>query len=291
MAQDYLLAHLKKTGLLDLLAIKGGTAIRKLYAGNEGRFSLDLDFSTANIEQDHADVELAFLDTVDGLSLSPFSYRVSERRGKLMVEIESKFVSQSTLKTKLDFSAAPWLAPVQAAWVPMAIHKQYEFDLPTIGTIRLEENIAEKIARLNRTTAARDMYDLAWMAKQAKIWAALDKDLIRRLAVLKMWVDANGMHASSTTWEPAHEGHAFDPDRWLRRRASSEFDIQDIGALAVPTPKAEELSDTVSHAFSFLRELDDEEKVLAAVNGRDRGTAIRLLESLPGGRLKGVGLY
>lgn len=59
----------------------------------------------------------------------------------------------------------------------------------------------------------------------------------------------------------------------------------------MPTPKVEELSDTVSHAFSFLRELDNEEKALATANGRDRGTAIRLLESLPGGRLKGVGLY
>lgn len=33
--------------MLDELAFKGGTALRKLYAGNQGRFSLDLDFSVA----------------------------------------------------------------------------------------------------------------------------------------------------------------------------------------------------------------------------------------------------
>jgi hypothetical protein len=31
-------------GFLQRLAFKGGTAIRKLYLGNQGRFSLDLDF-------------------------------------------------------------------------------------------------------------------------------------------------------------------------------------------------------------------------------------------------------
>lgn len=45
VAQDLLLQHLHEEGELDFVAIKGGTAIRKLYAGKEGRFSLDLDFS------------------------------------------------------------------------------------------------------------------------------------------------------------------------------------------------------------------------------------------------------
>lgn len=44
IAQDLLLAHMQEIGVLDDLAIKGGTAIRKLYAGKEGRFSVDLDF-------------------------------------------------------------------------------------------------------------------------------------------------------------------------------------------------------------------------------------------------------
>ena len=39
IAQDLLLRHLADEGLLDSFAIKGGTALRKLYAGNEGRFS------------------------------------------------------------------------------------------------------------------------------------------------------------------------------------------------------------------------------------------------------------
>ena len=49
VAQDLLLRHLTDIGLAEKLVFKGGTSLRKFYAGNAGRFSLDLDFSIANI--------------------------------------------------------------------------------------------------------------------------------------------------------------------------------------------------------------------------------------------------
>jgi hypothetical protein len=49
IAQDLLLRHLHEAGILKRLVFKGGTALRKFYAGNDGRFSLDLDFSVAEI--------------------------------------------------------------------------------------------------------------------------------------------------------------------------------------------------------------------------------------------------
>lgn len=45
IAQDLLLADLHDKGVLRRFALKGGTAIRKFYAGKAGRFSLDLDFA------------------------------------------------------------------------------------------------------------------------------------------------------------------------------------------------------------------------------------------------------
>ena len=166
VAQDLLLQHLEENGALDSVAIKGGTAIRKLYAGKEGRFSLDLDFSVATLDADRDAVALAFAEAVDGLVIGPFSYGVVSRRGKWSVTVSSRFVAGPTLMTKLDFSPAPWLEPVRRGWVPLQIHSQYGSVLPQIRTIRLEENIAEKIARLNRTTTARDMYDLAWIVNR-----------------------------------------------------------------------------------------------------------------------------
>jgi Nucleotidyl transferase AbiEii toxin, Type IV TA system len=52
IAQDLLLRELHRRGVLDALAFKGGTSLRKLYAGNQGRFSLDLDFSVASPAHD-----------------------------------------------------------------------------------------------------------------------------------------------------------------------------------------------------------------------------------------------
>lgn len=291
VAQDLLLQYLHDEGALDFVAIKGGTAIRKLYAGKEGRFSLDLDFAVSNFDLDRDEVATDFAGAVDGLTIGPFRYGVRERRGKWSITFESGFVHESTLATKLDFSPAPWLDPLERAWVPMPIHAQYASALPCIKTVRFEENIAEKIARLNRTTTARDMYDLAWIATNAELIRSLDSDLIRRLAVLKIWVDSNGMHTGSMAWPPGHEKSQFDVERWLRERSEEEFDLEDIGALAVSAPSPGKLNDAVRIGFSFLADLTEEEEVVALSDNRDRALVIRLLEGLPGGRFVGSGVY
>lgn len=291
VAQDLLLQHLHDKGALDSVVIKGGTAIRKLYAGKEGRFSLDLDFSVYDFGCDRDKTADDFVDEVVGLSIGPFRYSVKKRRGKWSIVFESEFIHEHSLMTKLDFSAAPWLEPVEREWVPMPIHAQYASLLPKIKTVRLEENIAEKIARLNRTTTARDMYDLVWIVRNTKLAQSLDFNLIRRLAVLKIWVDSNGVHAGSMSWIPGHQRSCFDVERWLRERTEEEFDLEDIGALAVPSPSPKELSDAVRNEFSFLGNLTEDEKILARSDNRDRALVIRMLEELPGGRFVESGIY
>jgi hypothetical protein len=155
----------------------------------------------------------------------------------------------------------------------------------------MEENLAEKISRLNRTTTARDMYDLAWVARHQRELGGLDTGLIRRLAVLKIWVDANGLACAGAVWKPSHQPGAFDPSAWLRVRSAREFDLDDVGALAVPVPTEAELANTVSTRYAFLAELDSDERRLAQVREQDRDLALRLLAELPGGRLGSIGLY
>jgi predicted nucleotidyltransferase component of viral defense system len=60
----FLLQLLSERGLLDRLAFKGGTCLRKMFVGNQGRFSTDLDFT--GIEQhDHEDVILAMMEAFE----------------------------------------------------------------------------------------------------------------------------------------------------------------------------------------------------------------------------------
>lgn len=271
---------------------KGGTALRKLYAGNQGRFSLDLDFSLAA----PADPEAVILDLVgniDATQIGPFTYGVSERWGKWSVTVTSPFNDgDTTLSSKLDVSPPVWLDPSRRGWVPMPVHATYgNRPLPSLRVVRMEENLAEKVSRLNRTTTARDMYDLAWVAQHQPKLGGLDTDLIRRLAVLKIWVVTNGLTSTNAHWKPGHAPRAFDPTAWLRTRDANDFDLDDIGALAVPVPTAAELASTVSTRYAFLAKRDADEMQLAAAREQDRDLALRLLADLPGGRLAHLGLY
>lgn len=292
VAQDLLLQYLYEQRILENFVIKGGTAIRKLYAGKEGRFSLDLDFSFAEIATNQEEVTLRLIEAVDGLNISPFSYGIGERRGKWMLTFESSFLPEHTLKSKLDLSPAPWLDPLERKWCSLPIHKQYgEEPLPKIKTIRIEENIAEKIARLNRSTLARDMYDLRWLMLTPSIAKNLDKTLIRNLTVLKIWTDSNGLHAGDTVWKPGHTASQFNPENWLRDRSTEDFDAEDIGALAIPTPTAKQLSDDVRRSYKFLAELTEEEEIIANADERDRTQVIKALQNLPTNRFNNHTLY
>lgn len=290
IAQDFLLSYLEDSGRMDQVCLKGGTAIRKFYAGREGRFSLDLDFSIDDQYTDSAEQALDFVSEIDGLKLGPFSYSVSERRNKWYIGLSSPYNDGDIFKTKLDFASYPWLEPVTRLIVPLPIHKQYGFELPQIHTVRLEENMAEKIARLNRTSTARDMYDLNWLLETKSISTTIDKKLLKRLVVLKIWVDSYGMHYGNIFWHPAHEPSVFDPDRWLNDRKPKDVDAEDIGTLAVPAPTPEDLIKRLKTNYGFLAELDEMERTIAKSNQKDRGLVIQALTELPGNRL-GKGLY
>lgn len=154
-----------------------------------------------------------------------------------------------------------------------------------------EAAVVDVAQDLHRTTTARDMYDLRWLMTSPSIAPTIDTDLVRRLAVLKIWVDTNGMHAGETYWRPGHTGSTFDPQRWLRARDESEFDPEDIGALAVPRPTAKEMSDAVRERFAFLADLGDDERIIARSDPRDRSLVIRAMSELPAPTFDCLSLY
>ena len=290
IAQDFLLSYLEDKGKMDHVSLKGGTAIRKLYAGKEGRFSLDLDFSIDDPDSDPADRTLDFISEIDGLKIGPFSYSISERRNKWYIGLSSPYNDGEIFRTKLDFASYPWIEPVTRSVVTLPIHKQYGFELPEIHTVCLEENMAEKIARLNRTSTARDMYDLNWLLETKSVSDTIDKGLLKRLVVLKIWVDSYGMHYRNIFWHPAHSPSVFDPDKWLNGRNPDDVDAEDIGTLAVPAPTPENLIKRLRTNYRFLTEFDEVEKTIAKSNQKDRSLVIQALTELPGNRL-GKGLY
>jgi predicted nucleotidyltransferase component of viral defense system len=69
----FLLQLLSEHGILDRFAFKGGTCLRKMVIGSQGRFSTDLDF-TGLEEHDHETVVLdmmtAFEETFHGIGFT-----------------------------------------------------------------------------------------------------------------------------------------------------------------------------------------------------------------------------
>lgn len=281
IAQDLLFIYLNSINMFDSICLKGGTAIRKLYAGKQGRFSIDLDFTTVSTKQTINEVEEKFINAVDGLKIEDFRYYIKKRRNRYYVGFTTKFIDSEILKTKLDFSAPSWIKPIYKNSIDMPIHHQYGIAIPKIYTVQLEENIAEKIARLNRTTTARDLYDLNWIMNNSTLKTTLDKNLIKRLVVLKIWVDSYGLNCENVQWNKAHEPSKFDPKYWLRDRKENEVDLEDIGALSVPVPKAKDLLKGIQNHYSFLNNLDDTEKIIAESNQKDKSLVIKTLKELP----------
>jgi len=286
IAQDLLLRHLSERGVLTMVAFKGGTALRKVYAGAAGRFSTDLDFAVASLDDDPDTVIELLVDEIHGTELGPFTFGIETRRNRHTITYRSDLGPDpgELLQSKIDVGPPPWLRPVSRSWVAVPIHDRYGGPLPSLPVVNLAENVAEKIARLNRRSPARDVYDLVWVAGTPGL--DLDRALIRRLTVLKAWVDLHGLHTEHARWAaPLPNARPFDVERWLSPRAASDFDDQAIGLLTVPPPDLTDLGRDLSRLYQWIADLDDDEQQIAEGRPQDRGLVLSLLAKLPGGRI------
>jgi predicted nucleotidyltransferase component of viral defense system len=287
IAQDVLLAHLAQQGLFDMLVFKGGTALRKMYAGTAGRFSTDLDFSLASMTDDPASVTNLLVDAIDGYATDDFTYQVVEKRGKFAVRYSSRLGDVAQLSTKLDIGPAVWLAPVPRPWVPAPVHAAYTLP-PSLPTMSLEENLAEKVARLNRRVVARDLYDLWWIGRNSP-HSNFDEQLVTHLAALKCWVDTHSLRSATNTWMAVDGARVFDPSAWLTH--SCPVDDESIGLLTNPPPNLNQMREQVRSRYQFLNELPQTVAAVTATDRRSIGGIQRLLLELPGARFTGVDLY
>jgi hypothetical protein len=243
IAQDHLLQLLAREGFFDLgVALKGGTALRKFWAGNAGRFSTDLDF--AGIDETRAAL---LIELVDGAQVGQFRFGLEELDGtrRMRLVITSPF-GDTEVPARLDLGRRPlWLPAQPMRFLPSPIHGRYEFDLPQVPVAQLEETIAEKLARYRRGSLARDLYDLAWAATRP-----FDEKLVRRLVALKVWTDIidDGLGE-----------RPYDPEEILRERSVDEFRPEAIGYLTAPVDVPVWVA-TVCDRFTFLRELNEQEQ-------------------------------
>jgi predicted nucleotidyltransferase component of viral defense system len=250
----FLLQLLSERGILDRMAFKGGTCLRKMFIGSHGRFSTDLDF-TGLEEHDHEDVILAMMgafeqgfhgirfqipdnsyyETVDGLSWGVNPTYAHEWNG----------AGDSEIKLQISRRETPTLTPARLRQLEQSYFDLLPFTPAEIGCLALPEILAEKIRACHQRNKARDIYDLGTFATRP-----LDQPRIRRLVVLKLW-------QARDTFDPAHLMEKFE--------RGAEFDWDDLRDLVgrdARIDRARICADCV-RGFRFLSDLTPEERTLA----------------------------
>ena len=151
--------------------------------------------------------------------------------------------------------------------------------------MHLEEILAEKIARLSRLATARDASDLIWAAMTSP-YSRFSSDRVRSIAILKVWVDNNGLRPG---WSPAIAARPFDPQTWLSK--DKLWDDEQIGLLTNQPPSLADLEADLCRLYHWLREMTEEEERWAQADPRDRGDVIRGIQTLPNSSLADVELW
>ncbi|MFZ0173014.1 MAG: nucleotidyl transferase AbiEii/AbiGii toxin family protein [Acidimicrobiales bacterium] len=262
VAQDYALKFLSDQGLFDLGAVlKGGTSLRKLRAGNAGRFSTDLDFAAPDVETGEF-----LLDTIDGAELFDVRFTLADREAlRARLEVTTS-LGQPQIPARIEISPrALWLPTEPMRPVDLPVHRGYEFSMPAIPAPALEESLSEKLAAWRRRRKIRDLYDLYLFGRRG-----LNEALIRRLLVLKVWHDVVDDGLGASPFDPAEIVADID----LRR-----LPPEDIGLLTQPVDPRAWLAE-VRERFAFVVDLDDEESEIASCNPGDRYAVSKFVEAL-----------
>jgi predicted nucleotidyltransferase component of viral defense system len=259
VALTYVLCVLSEQGLLSQLAFKGGTALRKIYLGPTGRFSLDLDFTaTSTTEPEGLILDLVAAlhgRTYYGLSFTvPSSdyYATTDSCGA-EVSYTHDWVTGGRFGLQISLRAAP-LLPVQS----IALREERYFKWlgivpPPVPCLDLHEMIGEKVRAAVQRSQVRDLYDLYQLAHQP-----YDRPLVRRIAVVKCW----------------QARHAFVPAAFLSSLSEGRYDWSDLARLVRPDRLVApaELVRAVQAEYRFLADLTAEEAKLAAdPYGREAG--------------------
>jgi predicted nucleotidyltransferase component of viral defense system len=260
----YALHALHEDGVMDHLAFKGGTCLRKVVFGSAGRFSEDLDFTiasakpeddilvrlAASFNRDHHGIAFALKDfykTDDGASFGGDVHYRHEWNDS------GRFRLQVSLRERptLPVNALPMLA--------QGFFSQLEFEPFPVRSLAVVELASEKVRAAYQRVKVRDLYDLHRLAS-----VTFDGDLLRRLAVLKLW----------QVRDP------FSPDAFFARIRDGSYEWEELARLlrANDRPEAEVVLGSVESRFAGLRNLTGLERAVIAdaKGGRNKPLAGRL---------------
>jgi predicted nucleotidyltransferase component of viral defense system len=271
----YALRALIDTGVMEHLAFKGGTCLRKLIFGSAGRFSEDLDFTLASDEADD-DVLVRLVEVFNqehyGITYTFDEYYKTEDDTSFGGDVLYRHAWNHAGRFRLQVSLRerPTLPVVARPMQHQAYFSHLEFAPIEVRSLEAIELIAEKVRAAFQRVKVRDLYDLHRFAT-----TPFNGELLRRLAVLKLWQARD----------------PFEPDTLFQKIRGGEYDWVDIQRLVRVSERIEpdEIITVVEARFATLRHLTElEHQVIAdAKSGWNEPLADRLRAEIRDGFSRG----
>jgi Nucleotidyl transferase AbiEii toxin, Type IV TA system len=241
--------------------------LRKMVFGPRGRLSTDLDFTKrSDIHLD--DLTLMLLDAL-AAPYHDIEFRFDRNKdwyltdeGSSVVPVRAHPENVKGVKIKLQISTREkTILPVAPAkQIEQDFFRFLEFEPATIPSLVLEEAIAEKIRAASQRSKIRDLHDLSEIGR-----AVMKQDLIRPLAVLKLW---------------GVGGPALNYARFRDRvQNTKDYELGDLRNLLRKDqePDLKGMIDRVCDRFRFLDELTERERLLATGDAKKHGAEAETL--------------
>lgn len=240
----YALDALDDADTLGDLIFKGGTYLRKMLLGNDGRFSEDLDFTNHGLEQDpEAAVGAAFEGPHHGVAFDIVDpYETDQGNWACTVTYQHDW-ADGQFKLEISSREQAFLDPEPKEPIDQIYFGALPFEPPVVPCMRREEAIAEKLRAVQQRTTERDLYDVIQYARKG-----FDEDLVRLLAVGKLWNDRQ----------------KFDPDEILGTLEEGRRNWPDLRNLVGDNRQGNwnARCRKAAKRFAFLRDLTDFERRL-----------------------------
>jgi len=171
--------------ILPKLAFKGGTCLKKVYFGNTGRFSMDLDFTSCGMTLEELKGKLRQLfdsKAAYGIDFNVLEDHVSTATAVggesyiAVVKYAHSWNAGSEFEIEVSYREEPVL-PLQESLLLSEMYFKYcEFSRFRVRCLQKEELLAEKLRAAQQRVRSRDLYDLYLFSGRP-----FDKDLVRSL--------------------------------------------------------------------------------------------------------------
>jgi predicted nucleotidyltransferase component of viral defense system len=233
--------HILSGSLLQHLAFKGGTCLKKTYFGKTGRFSMDLDFTSLNITLEELQNELK--QSLNNKSHYGINFKIADENvgfESYLAEVEysHEWNPSSKFFIQVSYREEPILPTDEHPLVKEMYFKYLEFKSSPVKCLQKEELLAEKIRAAFQRIRSRDLYDLYLFSKRP-----YNKTIVKTLAVIKCW----------------NARDPFKPKALLDRIKKEDYDWEDLKRLvrkdSLPAQKT--IINRVLKEYAFLEDLNN----------------------------------